>query len=381
MSDRQNEDPATGLRPTNSINDVGELKQFVVVHARAQNIPRSHYTQVLARIESDDGEGPGSWVGEWSSAARRFAADGRWLEACRDYNMARFPFVNGPGRAAALANCVEAFDRWRQGESAIGSLEADLPDGHLRCWAAGLSSAERKPLLLLMGGIVAVKEQWAPVLRQVRRLGMAGIVAELPGVGENTRRYESGSWRILSSLLDAVADRADVTRTCAVALSFSGHLALRCALNDSRIRTVITSGAPIRDFFLDQAWQRTVPRVTTDTLAHLADVSPADLWPTTRSWALSPADLAALDIPLHYMASKRDEVIPPGDIEHLRENVRRLRIVDYSDVHGAPGHVTESRLWTTRAILSAAGGHLPQRTVLTTMLAASRGRRVLAGSA
>jgi len=47
-------------------------------------------------------------------------------------------------------------------------------------------------------------------------------------------------------------------------MSFSGHQALRCAMDDSRIKGVITVGAPIREFFTDTAWQKDLPKVMLD---------------------------------------------------------------------------------------------------------------------
>jgi pimeloyl-ACP methyl ester carboxylesterase len=332
------------------VNDVGELKEFVVVHARAQNIP--DYQRLLDRIRTDDEDAPGSWVSEWSRAAEDYAARGKLLEACRHYNMARFPFVDGPARQQALDRCVDAFDQWRRsGGNDIERLDIELDGGRVRSWASGLSSRSRLPLLLIMGGIVTVKEQWAPALAGIRRLGMAAVVTEMPGVGENTLRYSPQSWHMLSRLLDAVGDRADVSGTYALTLSFSGHLALRCAVDDPRIRGVVTAGAPIRDFFLDEAWQRRLPRVTVDTLSHLTGTKPAEAFGHLGHWALTTGQIADLDVPVYYIASRRDEIIPPGEVELLRRHTRNLHLLEHDDVHGSPAHTAESRLWALLSVL------------------------------
>lgn len=187
-----------------------------------------------------------------------------------------------------------------------------------------------------MGGIISVKEQWAPTLRLANRLGLAAVVSEMPGVGENTMRYDTDSWRMITAILDAVADRADAANTTALALSFSGHLALRCALSDRRIRGVITAGAPVGAFFTDGEWLRHVPRVTVDTLAHLAHTPSEELGGFLPGLALIEDQLKALDIPVYYLASRRDEVIPPEDLAMVRRNVRDLHVMDNDDVHGSP---------------------------------------------
>ena len=336
------------------MNDVGELKEFAVLHAKAQRIRR--YAEVLDRIHTDEDGTPGSWVREWSRAAAEHESRGRLLNACSDSAMARFPFVDGAGRREAQERCVAAFDRWRQAGTRIERLDLELDGGRVRCWASGLSATSPRPLMLVSGGIVSVKEQWAPVLREVPRLmGMAAVVTEMPGVGENTLRYTPESWRMLSGVLDGVAARARVSETYALALSFSGHLALRCAVDDPRIRGVVTTGAPVRDFFTDMAWQRRVPRVTMDTLAHLAGVRPADLGGCLGQWALDEDQLARVDIPVHYVVSGRDEVIPSGEVRMLRQHLRDLHVLEYDDVHGAPGHVGQTRMWSMWSVLRMSG--------------------------
>jgi hypothetical protein len=338
------------------MNDIDELERFIGVHSRAQGLPPELCEDVLGRV-THDGSGPGSWVGEWSLAARAAEQEGAWLVACQCWNTARFPFVDGPDRAEALERCVAAFDRWRAEHApAIERVDVELtePKGRVRCWAAGLSATEPRPLLVLMGGIVSIKEQWAPALLQAEQLGMAMVVTEMPGVGENTLCYDEDSWLMLPAVLDALADRADVAHTYASAMSFSGHLTLRCASRDPRIRGVVTAGAPIAEFFTDTAWQRVVPKVTVDTLIHLtrlAGASPQELFTHLRPWALTGELLAGLRIPLGYTVSLRDEIIPAGDVRVLREHVPDLSLNEYDDVHGSPSHVDETRMWAVRTIL------------------------------
>jgi pimeloyl-ACP methyl ester carboxylesterase len=365
------------------VNDVGELKEFAIVHARAQNIP--DYRRLLDGIRTDDGDAPGSWVSEWSRVAEDYAARGRHLEACRHYNMARFPFVDGPARQQALDRCVDAFDQWRRSRGKdIERLDLEfggVGGGRVRGWASGLSPRSRLPLLLIMGGIVTIKEQWAPALASIRRLGVAAVVTEMPGVGENTLRYSPQSAQMLSRLLDAVGDRADVSSTYALTLSFSGHMALRCAVDDPRIRGVVTAAAPIREFFADEAWQRRLPRITVDTLSHLTGTKPAEVVGQFGDWALTAGQIADLDVPVYYMASGRDEIIPPGEVELLRRHVRELHLLEHDDVHGAPAHTTESRLWAVWSVLRMREALPVQRAAIRVLLGALRLRGRLARSA
>jgi esterase FrsA len=345
------------------VNDLAELKKFVIAHAQALAMPS--YAEVLGRIDNDD-SGPGSWVAEWSRAGQELEDAGQLLEACQRYNMARFPFVDGPARQEALERCVGAFDRWRQAVPVIQPLEVSLPGGTVRCWSSGLSADAPKPLLVIMGGIVSIKEQWAPVLLGLGGLGVAGVVAEMPGVGENPLPYDRDSWQFLPALLDAVADRADVSRTYLLALSFSGHMAIRAALADRRIAGIVGAGAPIHDFFTDVSWP--VPKITVDTLAHLTGAKSA--LDAMRDWAVTDAELSALDIPLRHITSLRDEIIPPGDGQRLRL-VRDVEVLEHDDVHGSPDHFTETRMWAMLSLYRMLDVHNEERAGLAKLFGQS----------
>lgn len=355
------------------MNDIAELKQYVVAHAETQGLAADGYGPVLDRIVTDADGGPGSWVHEWSAAAAEREVAGDLLAACLRYNFARFPFVSGQARGDALRRCVEVFDRWRVAEGGVERLDVAVDGGVVRCWAAGL--APSRPLLLVTGGIVSVKEQWGQVLVQAAGLGLGVVVTELPGVGENPLRYGADSWRLLPAVLDAVRHRVDVDRTYALAVSFSGHLALRAAGRDRRLRGLVLAGAPVREFFTDRAWQAGLPRLTVDTLAHLTGEAPADLADHLAGWGLTDAELAAVDVPVHALIAARDEIVPPGDARLLRDGLRDVTAVTLDDVHGSPHHGEEVRLWTVLSLMRLAGVGGPPRAAIEERLAALRAAR------
>ncbi|PRY34876.1 alpha/beta hydrolase [Umezawaea tangerina] len=336
------------------MNDVAELKGFIVVHAKAQGLRPATYQPLLDRITGDEDGAPGSWAVVWREAGEALEERGDLLGANRHYVMARFPFVDGPSRALAQERYLRAFGRWSTAQRDFEPVEVPVGDHVVRCWATGLSAAEPRPLVVICGGIVSVKEQWAPTLRLARRLGLAAVVTEMPGVGENTLPYDADAHRLFTGILDAVADRADTARTTALALSFSGHLALRRAAEDDRITGVITAGAPVGAFFTGD-WWRGLPRVTADTLAHLAGRSPDELDKFLPDLALTEDHLDAVRVPVRYLASLRDEVVPPDDLALLRAHVRDLVVQENDDVHGSPAHVLESRLWVVESLMRLTG--------------------------
>jgi hypothetical protein len=160
---------------------------------------------------------------------------------------------------------------------------------------------------------------------------------------------------MLPGILDAVAHRAQVATTYAMALSFSGHLALRAAAEDRRIRGVVTAGAPVHAFFTDTEWLKNLPQVTADTLARLTGTPVESLPDLLAPWALSPGLISSLDIPVACTASRRDEIIPADDVRFLHDHARRLELVQHDDVHGSPRHGVETRLWALLSILRMHG--------------------------
>jgi pimeloyl-ACP methyl ester carboxylesterase len=327
------------------MNDVAELKHYVSAHAASLGMPADHYQRLLASITDD-----GSWVAEWAAWGDSLEAAGKLLEASQHFNFARFPFVDGAARQAALERCVHAIDRWRQGIPGIERLDLDILGGRVGCWAGWLDDKQPRPLLLISGGIVSIKEQWAPVLLAARELGLSAVVTEMPSVGENTLRYTPESWEMIPAILDALRGRADVTQSYLMAMSYSGQAAFRAAPEDTRIRGIVTVGAPVLEAFSNAAWVRALPRVTTDTLAHMTGAAAGALPQLLPGWALSGSQLAAISVPVYYVASSRDEIIPPEDLRLLRRHVRNLDVLEHDDVHGAPAHAALTRQWMIDAV-------------------------------
>jgi pimeloyl-ACP methyl ester carboxylesterase len=317
----------------------------------------------------------------WCAEAARHAERGRYLAACRYYNLARFPYPNGPARERAAGACVHSFQQWRVAHGGIERWELPVAGGRIVCLVAG-QGRDPRPLLLVTGGIVSIKEQWARFLLAARRLGMTVVVGEMPSVGENTLRYGAESWRMLPALLDALAPRVAVDEVYAVALSFSGNLAIRAALEDPRMRGVVTVGAPIQAVFTDRMWWERLPRTTTGTLAHLTGVPGPKLFAHLAGLALSAEQLRGLNVPVAYLASARDEIIPRREGELLAGSVRRLDLMEFDDVHGSPRHVPDTRLWIVRSLLRMRGQRAALRAGLSALLSLRRaGRRSLGAQA
>jgi esterase FrsA len=355
---------------------LSELKELVQLHARAQGIPGKRCAQILDLIQCDGGANDDAWVNVWSRAAFECEANGDDPGACRYYNLARFPYVNGPDRAAALAKCVVAFERWASTRK-IQRVEFSIGTSRVRAWVK-TSFPKSTGLLLVFGGIVSIKEQWGELLNNADRLGMTVAITEMPGVGENTLPYNSNSWEMLPKLLEELGESSGAKFTYVTAMSFGGHLAIRAALHDMRIKGIVTVGAPISDFFTRADLWPNLPETTIRTLAHIARVKREDLQRHVASFALTDDELLRLKIPVYYVASRRDEIIPRSESLRLSIHVARARIVEFDDVHGAPRHLTEYKIGIVRALLDMQGRARLRRAALGAVQMLFTARRRLA---
>lgn len=337
---RTTEDRPVAMPPLDEIVELARL------HARAQGISPAAFDAVVAGLPD------GGWAATWARHADRHAAVGRPLAACRHHAMARWPFPAEPAALRSATECVRAFDRWRRRTGGVERLELDLPGGRVACWTAGLDGDRPRPLVLVTGGIVSVKEQWAPWLGAARQLGVAVVVTELPSVGENTVRFGPAALDLLPQLLDRIGPSACRAGVHVVGLSFGGHLALAAAPDDPRIASILTVGAPVHRLFTDrQLWER-LPRTTTATLEHLTGTRGTDTPGLLAAMALTPQHLSRVAVPVRYVASRHDEIVPRSEWELLARYVPDLEWVEFDDVHGAPDHLTDTRLWLLGRLLT-----------------------------
>lgn len=354
------------------MNDLDELKEYAGLHARGQGLDPRRIARLLAEIRNDRPGDPGSWAHVWNAAGDALADAGNHLDAARHYALARFPYPGDEDRQRAQQRVVSSFDAWRQLQGGIERHEFDLSGGRVRAWTTGLDQgADRRPLLVVMGGIISIKEQWAPLLPKLAKLGFAAVVTELPGVGENEVRYGADSWRFLTELLDRLDSWADTSDTSLLALSFSGHLALRAAAEDRRITRILTVGAPVSRFFTDRSWwDAQVPTVTKDVLVRLTGTADHDaLFASLAQWALSPEQLDAISASVGYVLSTRDEIIPRAESHLLGSYVDDFVLKEFDDVHGSPAHLGEMRTWLISSLLRMRSATDPRARALEVVLA------------
>ncbi len=328
-----------------------ELKQFSVLHARAQGLSRSYCKTVLNRISEPFGVGKRTWGFEWHREAQNLFLSGKHKEALRCAVMGRFPYPCDPERYRCDQFSRQIFRSLRGEYGNFQDLTVKSPQGNFTAYVtdftlnkkASVAGADSgKNLILAIGGIVSPKEQWGQFLGFSKIFATRMAVVEMPGVGENCISYSPDSHEMFASLLDALAIESN-TDIHIVGMSFGGHAALRYAAKDDRIKSITTVGAPVRDFFLSGV--HTCPGLTLDILSHLIGVNGNKLPEILKSFVLSDVDLSSVNARINYMRCGFDEIIPASDYDIASEACRYFYGRHTQDVHGAPNNIKATQFW------------------------------------
>ncbi|MGA8119792.1 alpha/beta hydrolase [Rouxiella badensis] len=340
-----------------------ELKNFVLLHCEAQQLKPGGVKEILKRITHAEGSEAGSWTAEWCRVALQMEQLQNWSDAAKLYNLARFPFVENEMQQTAHDACIENFEK-SMAQAKVKFETLVLAEGAFKAYATGLD--KNWPVVVVCGGIISIKEQWARFLLMAKRLKLCVVVTEMPGVGENTLRYTPETWTLFSQILDALQGRADTQQCHLMALSFSGHLALLAAAKDSRIRGITTVGAPVASFFR-QYNSTAVPLATRRTLSHLTGLTRESLFIQMPDWQIILNDAPKLAIPVHYLQSEYDEIIPSSEIQSLKKIAADARVYCLADVHGSPNNMHLVAPWVLASIMASFPSRKKQALIFRTL--------------
>lgn len=319
--------------------NLGEVKAFSGLHAQMHGISLGHFKSVLDRVDHLEGAGEGAWGFELKREAEAILMSQAHEAALPFYLLARFPFPSSPIQDQAYEMGLGCFNQLNL-HFKLERLVLKGSDGELAFYFKP-GTRQNARLILVMGGIISVKEQWLAFVSLAEAFDFALVLMEMPGVGENTHRYQSTSFQLLSQIMDVLQDRAGVQATHCINFSFSGHMAIQAACEDERIVSIFTIAAPIHSFFIDPVGWRQVPQLTRVTLAFLCQCEPQDLFEYVRDFALSSEALSCLKIPIHYVETSRDEIISAHESAYGVSKLSSFYLHRFDDVHGGPQHLQQ----------------------------------------
>lgn len=208
----------------------------------------------------------GEWCDAWSATAERRAGEaeaaedraagltaaGLWLVAALEFHFAKHVFVHDRERLLTAtkrsADCYRrAMDRlpW-PGVPVEVPFEGGVLPGVLRFPAAADSTVRPAPVVVVVPGLDATKEEMHRFCEVFLRRGAATLVVDGPGQGETEDRLDiRPDWEVVgAAVLDVVAAdrRLDEQRAAIVGVSLGGYYAARAVSADPRWRAGVSLG-------------------------------------------------------------------------------------------------------------------------------------------
>ncbi len=312
---------------------IDELKQLIKLHLASQGKNPEKFKSLLHQITSDEQGDLNSWALQWEEEGDRYYRRGEKEEAMMCYNFGRFPFSNSKDRLQSHQKCIEVFKEINPFENGLKRVEIDHQDTTIPVYVSGEWTKDT-PLFLVMGGIVSIKEQWGVLLQKGKKLGYAVCVSEFPSVGENPLEYNVDSYQYVHAILNQLSMGKKELKAVLMGISFSGELMIKTAATRDDILGVICSGSPIQTFFEDKEWKSQIPETTWRTLEYLCKENRAQLTRTLEHFSIGKTTLQRIKSPIKYIACIDDDIVPPAEVEHLKEQITDLEVIMLKDIHG-----------------------------------------------
>ncbi|WP_192456839.1 alpha/beta hydrolase [Musicola keenii] len=330
-----------------------ELKNFVLLHSNVLNVG-AETRAILPDIHHLGDDLPHSWSQVFYRQAQHYEHQGEWLKACSLYNLARFPYPETPLQHECNQHCLRLF---RQQYIDSGKVtRATLSQGRQVCYFSQKRSGN---VVIINGGIISLKEQWVHLVGLFERFDVTVVLTEMPGVGENQLPYSEQSFRMYSDVLDYLAqDRPDI-RCHIFGLSFSGFIAYKNSLTDSRIQGITMAGTPLDSLYHDRDVYRRLPYVTRLVIRQNVGKTHPELDDDDKvfryldtTFVLRQGDINH-SVRLYYVQSLRDEVIPNAEADTIRRLSRHNHVLSLDDVHGSPGYGKTVRVYLLWSLLDS----------------------------
>lgn len=321
--------------------ELKELKQYVNLHIKSQQFKIIKTEDVLKSIKKTPSLTNSclkdSWESRWVQAANESMDKGHISDAIQCYNIARFPFPQNIIQEKAGLELTKLFKKEYCNKN-IQKHILELGNKSFSFYTGYLDPS--KPCLLVIGGIVSLKEQWKVFLSAGKKMGFSVIITEFPGVGENKLQFDENCSEMLGAILDSLSGKAKVDNTYIVGMSFGGQLAIKHAIKDERIKGITTVGAPLNKFY-ENLSKGSIPAITLDTLAHICRKSIEEIPFYGKKLALTKDEVRSIKIPITYVFSNKDEIIPQTEKQFIIENISNLKLIEFDDIHGSPNHLSE----------------------------------------
>jgi esterase FrsA len=310
------------------IDDVDELKAVVVgLEATTQD----------------------KWVPVWSTAGRRHEDEGdrlddagdlevarrEYLQAKTYYAISRFPGAITPLKAEVGADCARAYRK------ACGHLDPPMEVAQVECEGQSITTHFRAPdadgpvpAVLIMCGADVFKEDRGWAAEMAVDEGMASLVMDGPGTGENPFPWDPSSVKAWIAAVEHLAARAEVDarRIAAFGISRGGYSVMQLAgtYPDMVKAVVAIAGHPFGYRMSDEEMDAVIEARNKRAMFVFGEPGGPPSFPTWSRdaeedlfsrWALS--ELGVLDKltqPILMINGKQDHLAPIGNIYFMLEH-------------------------------------------------------------
>ena len=305
--------------------------------------------EIVSRLE---GTTQDKWVPVWKEAGKRHEDEGDRLEEAGDfegsrreylqaktfYAIGRFPAEITDVKKAISEDCARAY---RKASAHLDPpLEVvEVPHqgksirSHFRA-PAGASAENPAPAVLIMCGADVFKEDRGWAGEMCIDEGMASLVMDAPGTGENPFPWAPGSVSAWEAALDWLAERpeVDADRIGAFGISRGGYSVMQLAgTAPGKVKAVAANaGHPFGYVMSDEEMAEFVDHANKRaTWAFGEPGGPGFFQPTTaenerekfKTWALSEQGiLENITMPVLMVNGKHDHLAPIGNIYFMFEH-------------------------------------------------------------
>lgn len=303
-------------------------------------------TATVAKLE---GTTQDLWVPVWKAAGDRYEAEGDRLEEAGDFDgsrkaylqaktyfaIGRFPRELNDVKAAISNDCARAYRKaCAHLDPPLEIVEIPYGDEVIRCHFRTPQVDHPVATLLIMCGADVFKEDRGWASDFALEHGMASLVMDGPGVGENPVPWSPDSVSAWISAISYLEQRPEVdeNRIGAFGISRGGYSVMQLAGTiPDRVKAIVASaGHPFGYVMTDEEMQAFVDHANQRASWQFGEPNdPPSFSPTTaenerekfNSWALSEQGiLENITQPVLMLNGKHDHLAPIGNIYFMLEH-------------------------------------------------------------
>jgi dienelactone hydrolase len=250
-----------------------EIKQEVLRRSGKRLQPFSHVHQedvekIVARLGSLDRD---HWAALWSEMGLSYEKNGDELEKAGDGKKAgeafylaydycrigRYPCPSTTGKREAYRHSLRMFRKAAKTfDVPLEVVELPFKGGKLVGYLQIPPGAKSPPVVIHWGGVDGYKEDRQRPNAMLHPMGIATLVIDMPGTGENTVLYlDPDAERTFSAWLDYLATRKDLdgSRLGVWGGSFGGYWAARLAHTEAkRLKAAVFHGGNVHHGFQEK---------------------------------------------------------------------------------------------------------------------------------